>query len=616
MPKLTAANRSPAPLWRDPWAWLSALAVLPLIGHSLGAPLGEPVAEDFDFLHRALLSGNHSLLDGGGSMAFWRPVAHQLYYLALGPLMLDHPRAVAAIHALLMALASLLVYLALRRSWSGPAAAIAASFPLFAESTRTLLSWPSHFVDLGLWFFTALALFEASRGILWTTLAALLAALGCKELAIVAVVLMPWMPGVPARGGRTRWVIGCGVLAVAWGAAYLAVRHHAHLELPHGLEHSARVLATPVAVRYQWATWNSLRAVFSLPLNWTPLDAKLGLALAVLGTVTVVVLIARRGARAKLFGRGGETPTHRAWIAWGLAWFALSSATLIAIYPIWQPNRSAFGSMGLGIALAALLEVAHPLLLGALFAVRLGMFALSPGPPPTVMAKAPETGAFMDFDHLVRLQRLMQEVRARLARDYPRLPRGAEVCQLNLPLLAEYAFGKSFALQAWYRDTTVHWMRFNDFENDTSLHPITLVQHEQDHGVALVEPRSMRLLDRSNGLINSNDWNGALAVLREADSLQKDRNAGFFFALLGTREAIVLSALGRSKEAEAAARMALAGWRGSPNARYWIGYALAQQERYPEADAVLDSALVLAPNDTLSHELQKIVRELMAKGAH
>ena len=85
----------------------------------------------------------------------------------------------------------------------------------------------------------------------------------------------------------------------------------------------------------------------------------------------------------------------------------------------------------------------------------------------------------------------------------------------------------------------------------------------------------MRLLDRSNGLINSKDWNGALAVLREADSLQKDRNAGFFFALLGTREAIVLSALGRSKEAEVAARMALAGWRGSPNARYWIGYALA-----------------------------------------
>src|SRR5262245_54728342 len=37
--------------FRDPWGWLAALSVLPLFLRARGAPLGEPVAEDFDFLH-------------------------------------------------------------------------------------------------------------------------------------------------------------------------------------------------------------------------------------------------------------------------------------------------------------------------------------------------------------------------------------------------------------------------------------------------------------------------------------------------------------------------------------------------------------------------------------
>jgi tetratricopeptide (TPR) repeat protein len=579
--------------------------VLPLIGHSLGAPLGEPVAEDFDFLHRALLGGNHSLLDGGGSMSFWRPVSHQLYYLALGPLMLGHPRAVAALHALLMALAALLVYFALRRSWSGPAAAVAASFPLFAESTRTLLAWPSHFVDLGLWLFTALAMFSASRGRLWLALAALIAALGCKELAVVAVLLLPWMPGVASGPGRRRWVLATGLLAVAWAGAYLAVRRHAHLELPHGLEHNPQVLATPLATRFAWAAWSSLRAIFSLPIVPSPHGAMLGMALLALGLAVVLSLIARRAAAARRLG----------WMAWGLTWFALASATLVAIFPIWQPNRSAFGSLGLGITLAALAEAAHPLLLAALFVLRLALFALSPGPPATVSAKAPETGAFMDFDHLVRLQRLMHGIRERLGEEYPRLPAGAQVCQTNMPRMAEYAFGKSYALQAWYRDTTIRWMRYDDFKHDTSARPITIVQYEPDRPpmIALVDPRAMRLIEQSADPVRRQDWGRALAMLREADTLQRDRGAAVFFAILGTQEAGAYSGLGRYHEEEAAARMALAQWPGSPHARYWIAFALAEQKRYLEAEAVLDTALAIAPGDSLLLELQTAVREELAR---
>src|SRR5690349_12108444 len=58
--------RAPSPA-RDVWGWLAALSALPLVLHSLGAPLGEPVAEDFDFLHRALFGPRAQFFDGGGS---------------------------------------------------------------------------------------------------------------------------------------------------------------------------------------------------------------------------------------------------------------------------------------------------------------------------------------------------------------------------------------------------------------------------------------------------------------------------------------------------------------------------------------------------------------------
>src|SRR5262249_18336206 len=71
------APLAPAPpLARDPWAWVAVLGVIPLIVRAWGAPLGEPVAEDFDFLHYALFQ-RFSPFDGGGSSSFWRPLAHQ-----------------------------------------------------------------------------------------------------------------------------------------------------------------------------------------------------------------------------------------------------------------------------------------------------------------------------------------------------------------------------------------------------------------------------------------------------------------------------------------------------------------------------------------------------------
>src|SRR2546425_553456 len=75
-----------------------ALLALPLVLHSLSTPLGEPFADDFSFLRRALFPGPLSWLDGGGSPIFWRPLSRQLYFGAFGELMLSHPAWIAGLH--------------------------------------------------------------------------------------------------------------------------------------------------------------------------------------------------------------------------------------------------------------------------------------------------------------------------------------------------------------------------------------------------------------------------------------------------------------------------------------------------------------------------------------
>ena len=52
--------------WSDPWAWVPVLAVAPLLLGSRGAPLGEPLADDFYFLRRVIFPGPRPWLDGGG----------------------------------------------------------------------------------------------------------------------------------------------------------------------------------------------------------------------------------------------------------------------------------------------------------------------------------------------------------------------------------------------------------------------------------------------------------------------------------------------------------------------------------------------------------------------
>jgi len=570
---------------RDPWAWACVLAMLPVLIRCLGAPLGEPVAEDFDFLRRSLFHGVGSLLDGGGSTAFWRPVAHQLYYAALGPLIVSSPRAVAALHAILLAAGMLLVFRALRPRMSGAAAFVAATFPAFAESTRTLVSWPSQFVDVGLFLFSALALHEASRRRLPTALAAALVALLCKEVAIVTMVLLPWFPGAIPPGERRRWAVACGALVLAWGAAYLAVRASAHLALPHRLEEGGALAAAPVLDRVAWALGGSLRALGSLANRPGPADGwALALALG-LAALVAFALIARREVRARLAQRRGG-------LVWGSAWFALATASLVPIHPHWQPNRSHFGSLGAGIVSAVALEAVHPAAAVALVAGRLALLALAPPAAASISEEAPETGAFMDFARLSRLQRFMAETRGALAREYPRSVPHSNLLIMNLPRGLTYALGGDRAAQVWYRDTTLRTLSFDRLAKDSTLAVLAGVQF-QLHArpqIVLLSPDAMRAQDLGYRHLRAHRWEASLPALARADSLEPDPNHEVFHGNNAGYRAQALVMLGRLEDAEREARRSVSLDERDPNGYRVLASALGLQGRFDEALSVLDRA--------------------------
>ena len=612
-PQAPVAGEAPPaapPSWRDPWLWLSVLGVLPLVLHSLGAPLGEAVAEDFDFIRHNVLLGRHSLLDGGGSHAFWRPVSHQLYYTLLGPLILEHPRVVAAIHVAVLALTAALLYRTLRRWWSGPAAAAAASFPFLTESVRTVVSWPSHGVELASLFFAVLALHEASRRRLATCVAALVLGLLSKEVLVVTALLIPFLPAAPGERGvpvreRARWAVAIGVAGAAWAACYLWVRHHAGLALPHDIESDPALLAVPLTRRLVWATWNSLRALMSMPAaaSTTEVTRWTTLAAGLLVVAATAAACSTRAARARL---RAALP----WIAWGSVWFALASATLTTVYPFWMPNRALFGSVGLGIALTALLGAAWPVLPWALVALRLAAFAVSPGPSTAISIDPDRTGAFMDFEQLTRLQTLMTDTRHALTARYPTLPSGARIGQHAMPRRAEYAFGGDHALQCWYRDSTLRWVRFEEYSRDSAAGLTAIVEYQlgQSPGIALVDPAAMRELFGGIARIRDQDLPGALSAFAAAESLQRDRHAGVFLGTVAGKEAVCAMGLGRFDEAMAAGRRAITLYEEDADGRYVIAAIEAQRGNFDAAEAQVDTLIAISPHDRDALALRERIR--------
>jgi hypothetical protein len=580
------------PTWRDPWAWASGLAVAFLLWHARGAPLGEPVLDDLLHLRERLL-GRFSLLDGAGVPYYWRPLGRQLYFAAMRPLMFDHLNVVVAIHVVVLAAAAVLIYRALRLSWPGPLAALAASFPLLHESTTMLLSWPSNFQDLGAIFFGAIAIHESAHRRLVPSMIALLAALTCKEIAVTTALLLPFVPARTPRSWRerARWGIAAAIVVGAWGATYFYAIRFAGVLMPRDAPGSERTFSVPWLVRYVWVLRRSLSNVMNLtaPPPWSTWGA---VALVAIGTATLLVLAVRRAARTRLARLGP-------WIALGLVGCFVASATLPDIYPGWAPYRSVPASVGLGIAVAGVTGAAHPALPVAILLVRLVLLEATPGASPVISAVPPPTDVVVNFETLTRLQLANRATRETLTRRFPSLPRGSRVAPHYMPRLTDYAMKGDASILSWYRDTTLHWMPFSDFSADTTLAPVTIVEYQPGMRppVAIVEPAAMRALLGASDAIARTDIAAALEMLDRAERLQSDPSARVFLGTVTSKRALCLAGSSRAEEAEREAVRAVALWPENPEPRYVIAASLIARGRLAEAEAELDTLLARNPGD-------------------
>ncbi len=585
------------------------LAIVPLVLHSLGAPLGEPVADDFDHLRYALFSP-HNWLDGGGSQSFWRPLAYQGYFGLLAKVFITTTTVVVVLHLSMLALAVLLLYRTARRFMPAPWAAAAASFPLLVESARALITVPVHFVDVGLLLFSALAIHEAAASRLPGALLALLAALLCKESAVATAIVLPLL--VPARkgplAGRGRWIASVAAVTAVWALVYVAVRKSNGLILPRGLESSLGGLGVTLWERSRWAVSGTLRALFSLPATGSRWERPLLAAMGLLAAVAAAYLWRSAAARAR-FARVAPI------VIGGALWSAAATAPLVTVYPIWSPQRVVFGGVGIGVALCGTLGAAQPILLAALVAIRLALFALSPGPPARITMVPPANGAFVDFVKLVRLQRFMVETRELLQSHVPRMPRGARVGLLHPPIMASYAFGDDKALQVWYRDTTLRWMRYDEFRDHPEWDLAAIVEFQQDAvpQVLLVSPESMHHYLVAGVLVRREAWQAAFDELALADSTQRERGTRAYLGRVAGRRAFCWLGLGRPVEGEQEARRSLALWPDGSDARYTLASAMAFTGRLPEAQAHLDSLLKLYPGDRSARTLRDSVRSWIAR---
>lgn len=581
---------SPRPaLLRDPWLWVALAAVLLVLVRSLGAPLGEPVADDFDHLHHALFIRGGSWFGSGGSGSFWRPLAYQGYYGLLHDVIVMHPAWISALHLALLGVVVVLLFDIARGRVPGPAAATIASFPLLLEAARALILVPVHIVDLGLLTASVLAWWFASRGRLVPALGALLAALLCKETAVASAVVLPWLAHPRPGGSRRPWFIGSALLTLAWALTYVAVRRQLAMQLPHGLEAQLTPALFLDPARYAWAVLGSLRAVMSLPMQPEPREGfVLAGTLVVLG-IAVIRLAGDRSARRRWQAQRGLVLT-------GFAWFMLATGTLLSVYPVWSPERVVYASLGLGAALGITLAAAHPALPMALLALRLVSFMLAPTALPRVTRSVPERGAFVDFERLARLQRLMVEARTALRREFPTLPHGAKVAMIHPPFLADYASGDR-ALQVWYRDTTLRWVHWDQMEKSGARGLAGAMEFQEGATPQFrrIEPEALRLLFVAGTLEHEQHWLAALDTLRRADTLQADREARHFVGRLLGLQAWCLGATGKVADAEITARQSLAVDHEDADGHLTMAAILNGRQQWSESLAHLDTLLAYYP---------------------
>lgn len=590
---------------QDPWFWAALGTVVLVIVRAWGAPFGEPVADDFDHLLYAMFEHGGTWFDGGGSASFWRPLAYQGYYGLLHDVIVSHPEWITALHAGVLALATALLFDLTRARTTGPVAFTIATFPLLLESTRALILVPVHFVDLGLYIASIVAWWCAARGRLVPALVALLAALLCKETAVATALMLPWLARPRDGTSRTPWLVGSALLTLAWGVTYASIRHHLVMSLPHGLEAQLTPALLLEPERYLWAVLGSLRAVMSLPLKPEPREGWVLAGAVLLVGVAAIRFITDPNARARWHVVRGA-------VGLGGLWFVLATGTLLTVYPVWSPERTVYASLGLGVGAGLTLAAAHPALPFALLALRLTTFALAPGAPARVTREAPNRGAFVDFERLARLQRLMVEARTTLKHEFPTLPRGGSVAMLHPPFMADYASGDR-ALQVWYRDPTLRWVRWEQMEQSGALGLAGAMEFQEAATPPFrrIEPEALRLLFVAGALDRGEHWQSALDTLARAESQQLDRTAHHFLGRVLGMRAWCLGSMGQVAEAESLARQSLAISSENADGHLTLAAIHYGRSEWNLSRAQLDTLLAWYPGHQAGIKLRRALDERM-----
>jgi hypothetical protein len=353
---------------------------------------------------------------------------------------------------------------------------------------------------------------------------------------------------------------------------------------------------------------NSLRALASLSAEPSPRDRWIqGACLAIVG-IALGKLLVDAAARRRC---AGSLPPA----AVGLMAFLAATASLTLVYPHWQPNRSAFGGIGLAVAAVPLLGAAHPALPAALVAVRLGALATSPRPPREVRYFAPETGSFMDFEKLVRLERLMVQSRSALRERFPRLPPRSVLCLHHMPKHASYAYGDAKALHVWYGDTTLRWMSFQAFDRDPSAPLAGIVEFNErpSSHVAIVEPEAMRRFFEAQHRALEEDPSPSLLALDSAEAAQTDTSAWVFRGMTVGLRAFVHTMHDQDERAMGEALRSIALSPHVQDGRMALAIVWTRKGRFAEAKAQLDTVLGYGVPYPEAAELRRMLIERMRR---
>lgn len=429
---------------------LSPLAALAVLAWSLrGAPLGTPVADDFEFLFRLGLGPHFGFFDSMGATYYWRPLSRQVWFSMVTPLLLSAPGVVAAIHvALLGATAFVLARLA-RRAVSWPAAALVGAAILATEPARALLSWPSGIQHLLAAFALSLTAHEVMAGRRWSAALAAVAAALSHDLGVLGFVLLG-AGGLLRREGRLAWrdTALAAVLAAGYAAGYrVALANGVHL--PAG--GAARAAgAWPEAVRL------GIQAAFNSETLQEPWASPARVVTGLLFVVSLVLVLRPRK-------QGGPTrpsdgyPAPTAWLGIPLAVALLGLVPLASLLPDWNSWRAYVPVLALSFAVAFAAARAHLAIGLALVALRLASLA-GAEPAGRATGDPPPAVSDLSFARLTRMQKVVGASGAIVRAT--KLPPAPLVAYVGLPEMTLNGFRGHVALQTWTRDTSARFVAY------------------------------------------------------------------------------------------------------------------------------------------------------------